>query len=54
MKDQREAIAVLAARVAGGEMITLLCSSACTNQERCHRSLLKGLVEDRWSNVWTT
>jgi uncharacterized protein YeaO (DUF488 family) len=45
MRAQGEAIAALAARVAGGETITLLCSSACTDPERCHRTLLKGLVE---------
>jgi uncharacterized protein YeaO (DUF488 family) len=44
MTEQREAIAALAARVAAGEMMTLLCSSACTDPERCHRSLLKALV----------
>lgn len=44
MKGQREKIAGLAARVAGGETITLLCSSACTDPGRCHRSLLRGLV----------
>lgn len=44
MGDQREAISELAARVARGETITLLCSSACTDPERCHRSLLRGLV----------
>jgi uncharacterized protein YeaO (DUF488 family) len=44
MEDQRPAIAGLAARVARGETITLLCSSACTDPECCHRSLLRGLV----------
>jgi uncharacterized protein YeaO (DUF488 family) len=44
MKGQRETIAVLAGRVAGGETITLLCSSACTDPERCHRSLLRELI----------
>ena len=38
-------IAQLAARVAGGETITLLCSSACTRESRCHRSILKELIE---------
>ncbi len=41
-----DAIASLAARVGSGETITLLCSSACTDPVRCHRSLLKDLVED--------
>jgi uncharacterized protein YeaO (DUF488 family) len=45
MRDQREAIAASAARVADGERITLLCSSACTNAEKCHRTLMKGLIE---------
>jgi uncharacterized protein YeaO (DUF488 family) len=35
----------LAGRVAAGETITLLCSSACTNPERCHRTLLARLIE---------
>lgn len=34
----------LARRVAAGETITLLCSSACTDESRCHRSLLRDLV----------
>jgi uncharacterized protein YeaO (DUF488 family) len=46
MKEQQDAIASLAARIATGETITLLCSSACTDPERCHRSLLNGVVED--------
>jgi hypothetical protein len=44
MKGQRAEVASLAARVAAGETITLLCSSACTDPERCHRTLLKTLV----------
>ena len=35
----------LARRLAGGEAITLLCSAACTDPERCHRTLLAGLLE---------
>jgi uncharacterized protein YeaO (DUF488 family) len=35
----------LARRVAAGETITLLCSSACTDPDRCHRTLLAGLIE---------
>jgi len=34
----------LARRVAGGETVTLLCSSACTDPARCHRTLLANLV----------
>jgi uncharacterized protein YeaO (DUF488 family) len=35
----------LASRVAAGETITLLCSSACTDPDRCHRTLLARLIE---------
>jgi uncharacterized protein YeaO (DUF488 family) len=45
MSKQGLAIAKLAARVASGETVTLLCSSACVDLERCHRTLLKVLVE---------
>jgi len=38
-------IADLAQRVAAGETVTLLCSSACTRESRCHRSILKELIE---------
>jgi uncharacterized protein YeaO (DUF488 family) len=34
----------LARRVVGGETITLLCSSACTDPARCHRTLLARLI----------
>ncbi|MDB4965085.1 MAG: hypothetical protein JWN44_774 [Myxococcales bacterium] len=37
-------IAWLAKSVARGEALTLLCSSACTDEARCHRSLLKRLL----------
>jgi hypothetical protein len=30
---------------AGGERITLLCSSSCPRARRCHRSLLRALIE---------
>ena len=45
MRSQREPIAELAKRVAAGETITLLCSSACENALRCHRVLLRELIE---------
>ena len=32
----------LAARVAAGEDLVLLCSSACTDPGRCHRSMGRG------------
>jgi uncharacterized protein YeaO (DUF488 family) len=41
----RERIRELAARVRGGETVTLLCSSACVRESRCHRSLLAELIE---------
>jgi uncharacterized protein YeaO (DUF488 family) len=45
MRKQKEKIRDLARRVAAGETITLLCSSACDRESRCHRSLLKELIE---------
>jgi len=44
-RANRELIEGLARRVAGGETITLLCSSACVRESRCHRSILKELIE---------
>jgi uncharacterized protein YeaO (DUF488 family) len=38
-------IRALAERVAAGETITLLCSSACEDPSRCHRTLLAALIE---------
>jgi uncharacterized protein YeaO (DUF488 family) len=46
MAAQREQIAELARRVAAGETVTLLCSSACTDETRCHRTLLRRLIEE--------
>lgn len=36
----------LRARVAAGERVTLLCSSACTDEARCHRTILRELLLD--------
>jgi uncharacterized protein YeaO (DUF488 family) len=47
MKSQSELIDEMAALVSEGKTITLLCSSACKNPKRCHRSLLRKLIEDR-------
>jgi uncharacterized protein YeaO (DUF488 family) len=44
-KRNKDVIAALAQRVKMGETITLLCSSACTRESRCHRSILKELME---------
>jgi len=37
-------IRALASRLAAGETVTLLCSSACTDAARCHRTLLAGVL----------
>jgi|SRR3954454_22523610 uncharacterized protein YeaO (DUF488 family) len=46
MKEQVPRIQALAERVRRGETITLLCSSACEDDGRCHRSLLRALIEE--------
>ena len=51
MKEQEESIAMLAEKVAAGQTITLLCSSACTDETHCHRTLLRKLIEERASRV---
>jgi uncharacterized protein YeaO (DUF488 family) len=45
MAKQGELIAELAARLGRGEDLTLVCSSACTDPARCHRTLLAELIE---------
>lgn len=45
MLSQKSLIQDLVARVREGQSITLLCSSSCTRESRCHRSLLKALIE---------
>jgi uncharacterized protein YeaO (DUF488 family) len=35
----------LGRRVADGETVTLLCSAACTDPTRCHRTVLATLIE---------
>jgi uncharacterized protein YeaO (DUF488 family) len=47
MESQAELIDELAALVAEGKTVTLLCSSACTDANHCHRTLLQGLIEER-------
>lgn len=37
-------VLALAERVAAGETITLLCSSACFDADRCHRTMLRALL----------
>jgi uncharacterized protein YeaO (DUF488 family) len=43
-RANRELIESLAKRVTAGETITLLCSSACERESRCHRSILRDLI----------
>lgn len=45
MESQKFWIRGFAERVARGEIITLLCSSACVDPARCHRTLLAALLE---------
>jgi uncharacterized protein YeaO (DUF488 family) len=44
MRAQRFWIRGFAERAQRGETITLLCSSACVDPERCHRTLLRELM----------
>jgi uncharacterized protein YeaO (DUF488 family) len=53
IKEQQEEITKLAQRVAAGETITLLCSSACTDASHCHRTLLKALIDDKVAEITT-
>src|SRR5262245_8850057 len=46
-EQPRELIEGLAGLVAEGKTITLLCSSACTDESHCHRTLLRQLIEER-------
>ena len=45
MRAQVWRIRDLGARVAAGDTVTLLCSSACTDPAHCHRTLLAPLVQ---------
>lgn len=51
MRAQASAILALAARVRAGETITLLCSSACVDPDRCHRTLLRQLIEKAAASI---
>jgi uncharacterized protein YeaO (DUF488 family) len=44
-RGNRAIIEDLARRSKAGETITLLCSSACERESRCHRSVLRELIE---------
>jgi uncharacterized protein YeaO (DUF488 family) len=45
MEAQRFWIRSLAEHASAGRGLTLLCSSACVDPSRCHRTLLRGLIE---------
>ena len=45
IRRQSALVAELARRAKNGETITLLCSSACVDPERCHRTLLRRRIE---------
>src|SRR5262245_35641732 len=51
MRSQKALIMELAQRVLAGQRITLLCSSACVRENRCHRSLLKSLIENQVQKI---
>lgn len=51
MQGQTELIDKLALLVSEGRRITLLCSRACEDPKRCHRTLLRRLIEDRLGQV---
>jgi uncharacterized protein YeaO (DUF488 family) len=46
MTARRYWIEGFAARVRAGETLCLLCSSACVDPTRCHRTLVQGLIAD--------
>ena len=45
MRGHSEAVRELARRATTGETLTLLCSSSCLDPERCHRTVLRNLIE---------
>lgn len=53
MRDPKALASIesLARRVAGGEKICLLCSSQCVREDRCHRSLLRDLIDAEVSRM---
>jgi uncharacterized protein YeaO (DUF488 family) len=46
MRGQRDKIDSLARHAAEGEQVTLLCAKTCEDPARCHRSLLKRLIDE--------
>jgi uncharacterized protein YeaO (DUF488 family) len=51
MATQKFWIEAFGERAAKGETLTLLCSSACIDPSRCHRSLLSSLIEQSRRSV---
>jgi uncharacterized protein YeaO (DUF488 family) len=51
MRTQHFWIHNLAELHARGQTVTLLCSSACTDESRCHRSLLRQLIETEAARI---
>jgi uncharacterized protein YeaO (DUF488 family) len=45
MRARPDELEKIAGRLRRGERVTLLCSSACHDAERCHRTLLEKLLE---------
>ncbi|WP_437964478.1 DUF488 family protein [Sorangium sp. So ce260] len=45
MRGQRAVIERFAERTRAGETITLLCSSACVDPSKCHRTIIRDLIE---------
>lgn len=46
MAGRKFFIAGYAERVRAGDTVTLLCSSACEDETRCHRSIVRELIEE--------
>jgi len=53
MTAQRFWIDALGQQMARGEVLTLLCSSACVDAQRCHRTLLRDLIVEASAPVVT-
>lgn len=51
MKGQADDLRFLAGKVADGGTITLLCAASCSRSSRCHRTLLKALIEQEVSAI---
>jgi len=50
MKSAKAAIRKLVEHIQSGQSITLLCSSACVEDDRCHRSLLREIITAEMQN----